>query len=307
MAEPRLPKRKAPTRIGPRRRIATCLAITAAAAVGCGDAPDAARPLASLGEGVARVEVVWRDAGGIHRSRAFGTAFRVGSQGELLTAHHVAANARSQRQKLGRETRPRIHVTFAAAGPEPGSGADESLSIEVAIAAEDPEADLALLRSVEPPREGGDGSARRGPAGGVASGTVAPLASAPPAAESAVSVVGYPIGEPDLVMRTGRLLDPALLDDAPAASEPLRRRLAEHVRDGVVLLADVETRLGNSGAPIYLAESGEIIGLCSAVVLRNDITRGNLIPLPHPPGAPITVIITADRIHRFLAAHRASD
>jgi hypothetical protein len=109
------------------------------------------------------------------------------------------------------------------------------------------------------------------------------------------------------VIRTGRLLDPALLDDAPAASEPLRRRLAEHVRDGVVLLADVETRLGNSGAPIYLAESGEIIGLCSAVVLRNDITRGNLIPLPHPLGAPITVIITADRIHRFLAAHRASD
>jgi hypothetical protein len=296
-----------PTRSGRRRLLAACLAITAATAVGCGDVPDATRPLGSLGEGVARVEVVWRDAGGVRRSRAFGTAFRVGSQGELLTAHHVAANARTQLGRLGRETRARIHVAFAPTGPEPGSDADGPLSIEVAIAAEDPDADLALLRSVEPPRGSGEGSASRGPAGDLARGSAARLASAQPPAESAVAVVGYPIGEPDLVVRTGRLLDAAGLADAPAASDPLRNWLEEHLRDGTVLLAEVETRLGNSGAPIYLAESGEIIGLCSAVLIQNHITRGELIPLPNPPGAPLTVIITADRIRSFLAAHHASE
>ncbi|TFG97981.1 MAG: serine protease [Myxococcales bacterium] len=295
-----------PTRIGWRRRLAAGLAITAAAAVGCGDVPDATSPLGSLGEGVARVEVVWRDAGGVRRSRAFGTAFRVGSQGELLTAHHVAANARTQLGRFGRETRARIHVAFAPTGPEPGSDADASLSIEVAIAAEDPDADLALLQSVGPQQEGGEGSASRGPAGDIARGSAARLASAQPPAESAVAVVGYPIGEPDLVVRTGRLLDTADLADAPAASDPLRSWLDTHLRDGSVLLADVETRLGNSGAPIYLLESGEIIGLCSAVLLRNQLTKGELIPLPHPPGATITVIITAQRIQSFLAAHRAS-
>jgi hypothetical protein len=295
-----------PTRIGWRRRLAAGLAITAAAAVGCQDAPDATRPLESLGEGVARVEVVWHDASGVRRTRAFGTAFRVGAQGDLLTAHHVAANARTQLERLGPETRARIHVAFAPTRLEPGSDADGPLSIEVAIAAEDPDADLALLRSVGPPPEGSEGSAPRGTASGILRGSAARLASAQPPAESAVAVVGFPIGESHLVVRTGRLLDPADLDDAPAASAPLRSWLEEHLRDGAVLLADVETRLGNSGAPIYLAESGEIIGLCSAVLIRNQITRGELIPLPQPPGATITLIITAHRIESFLAAHRVS-
>jgi hypothetical protein len=68
----------------------------------------------------------------------------------------------------------------------------------------------------------------------------------------------------------------------------------------------VETRLGNSGAPIYLVESGEIIGLCSAVLLRNGNPKDELIPLPKPLGAPLTVIIAAHRIQSFLDAHRAS-
>jgi S1-C subfamily serine protease len=297
-------EKHAPTRSGRRYRLAAGLAIAAAAAVGCGDAPDATRSVGPLGEGVARVEVVWRDTGGVRRNRAFGTAFRVGSQGDLLTAHHVAANARTQRAKLGQETRARIQVTFAATGPEPGIDAGGPLSIEVAIAAEDPDADLALLRSVEPPPAGGEASAPRGPAGGIARGDAARLASAQPPAESLIAVVGYPIGEPDLVVRTGRLLDRAVLDGAPAASGPLRSWLDERLHDGAVLLADVEIRLGNSGAPIYLEESGEIIGLCSAVLFRNHIAKDELIPLPNPPGAPITLIITAQRIQSFLAAHR---
>jgi hypothetical protein len=279
---------------GGRRSIAFCLAVALALAVGCGNAPDSAALLEALGEGVARVDVVWWDSSGVRRSRAFGTAFRVGSAGELLTAHHVAANARTQRDNLGQGTRARIHVVFEPPRPEPGSGAGASLSVEVAIAAEDPDADLALLRSVGPPLEGGERGAAR-------------LASASPSAESAIAVVGYPIGEPHLVVRTGRLLDPAiLLDGPPAASEPGGSRLEEQLRDGAVLVADVETRLGNSGAPIYLAASREIIGLCSAVLFRNGLTRGELIPLPNPPGATITVIVAAQRIQSFLDAQRRS-
>jgi S1-C subfamily serine protease len=273
------------------RGIAACLAV--ALAVGCGNAPDSTAPLEALGEGVARVDVVWWDSNGVRRSRAFGTAFRVGSPGELLTAHHVAANARTQSENLGAGTRARIHVVFAPAAPEPGSDEGATHSFEVAIAAEDPDTDLALLRGVGPPLEGGEEG-------------VARLASARPSAESPIAVVGYPIGEPHLVVRTGRLLDPAMLLDAPLeATGPQRSRLEEQLRDGAVLVGDVETRLGNSGAPIYLAESREIIGLCSAVLIRGSIARRELFPLPDPPGATLTLIIAAQRIQSFLDAHRA--
>jgi hypothetical protein len=252
------------------------------------------------------VDVVWWDASGARHSRAFGTAFRVGPAGDLLTAQHVAANARTQLGKLGSATRARIHVVFEAASPEPGSDAKAPLSIEVAIAAEDPDVDLALLRGIDAPPEGGEEKAPGGPSRILLRGSAAPFASAPPPVESLVAVVGFPIGEPQLVIRTGTLLDPAILDAAPTASDPLHSWLAEHLRDGSVLVTDVETRLGNSGAPIYLVESGEIIGLCSAVLLRNGNPKDELIPLPKPLGAPLTVIIAAHRIQSFLDAHRAS-
>ena len=289
-------------RSGHLRRLAVCLAIAAAAAVGCGDAPDAIGPLESLAAGVARVQVVWWDSSGAERSRAFGTAFRVGSRGDLLTAQHVAANARAQRERLGRQTRASIQVAFAPTAPEPGSDADGSLSAEITITAEDRGADLALLRIVEPAPEGAAG----GPERRSSLRSAARLASTPPPAESAIAVAGFPIGERHLVVRSGRLLDPVALARGLGASESLPSWLDELLRDDAVLLADVETRLGNSGAPIYLAESGEIIGLCSAILLQGTLTKGELIPLPHPPGDPITVIIAAHRIHSFLDANRVS-
>jgi hypothetical protein len=79
------------------------------------------------------------------------------------------------------------------------------------------------------------------------------------------------------------------------------------LRDDAILLADVEARLGNSGAPIYLVESGEVIGLCSAILLHNTIVRDELIPRPHPPGDAITLIVAAHRIQTFLDEHRASE
>ncbi len=206
---------------------------------------------------------------GHQRSPAFGTAFRVGPHADLLTAQHVAANARIQREKLGPQTQAKIQVSFEATAPEPGSDADGSLSVEVAITAEERAADLALLRIVEPPPEGSSGSG----GGGV---------------------------------RSGRLIDPVALARSLGRSESLPGWLDALLRDDAALLADVETRLGNSGAPIDLAESGEIIALCSAILLRDSLTQGELIPLPKLPGAPITVILAAQRIQRFLDAHPVS-
>jgi hypothetical protein len=221
-----------------------------------------------------------------------------------LTAWHVASSARTQREQLGPGTRARIQVAFAPSDPEPGSDADGFLAVEVEIAAEDADADLALLRvRVGPPADrGGGGSA----AGGTERGRAARLASAQPPAESAVAVAGYPIGERDLEVRRGRLLDPAALARALPRSESFPAWLDDLLRDDAILLADVEARLGNSGGPIYLVESGEVIGLCVAILLRNTIVRDELIPLPHPPGDPIALIVAAHRIQSFLDAHRAS-
>src|SRR5262245_51640707 len=192
---------------GRPRRLATWLAGAAIAASACGEAPDAGRSLDALGADVARVQVVWSDTSGAPQSRAFGTAFRVGPRGELLTAWHVATSARTQRSQLGPGTHPRIQAAFAPSGVARGSGADGLLPVEVAIAAEDRDADLALLRILGEPAPRAEG----GSEGGLARGRVARLASARPTAESAVAVAGYPIGERDLVVRPGRLLDPSNL------------------------------------------------------------------------------------------------
>jgi S1-C subfamily serine protease len=246
------------------------------------------------------VQVVWWDASGARRSRAFGTAFRVGPRGELLTAWHVAASARTERERLGPRTRARIQVAFAPCDPERGRDADGSCPVDVAIVAEDRDADLALLRMrIVPPPEGG-------PTRGVPLGRPARLATARPPFESAVAVAGYPIEERDLVVRPGRLLDPAALVRDPRRSESLPDWLDDLLSDDAILLADVEVRLGNSGAPVYLVESGEVVGLCSAILLRNAIVRDRLIPLPHPPSDPIALIVAAHRIQSFLDAHRAS-
>jgi len=279
---------------------AACLAVAAASALGCSDAKPTLPALGSLDVGVGRVEVVWSDTSGVPRSRVFGTAFRVGSQGDLLTAQHVARNARGQLATLGRETRPRLHVAFEPTPDEPGSGADGHHSVEIQVAAEDADADLALLRILEPPPQGGEGSGLGRSASSVSRGSAARLASAKPPAESAVAVVGYPIGARHPVIRTGRLLD------AGPAVPPLPNWLEPLSSDGSLHFAEVETRRRNSGAPVYLAETGEIIGLCTALVARSDLERGWLIPLPSPPSDPITVIIAAHRIQSFLDAHRVS-
>jgi hypothetical protein len=284
-------------------RRAARVGIATAIAAGCGDAPDALGPPRFAEEGVGRVEVAWRDASGAARTRAFGTAFYIGSHGELLTAQHVAANARTQRERVDARSGARIRVTFATARREPAGDADGPHSVEVAIAAEDPGADLALLRVVEPPLEGGEEGDPRRPGRRLSPASPARLAWGRPRAESAIAVVGYPIGEPHPVVRTGRLLDPAVLGGIAPGSEALPGWLAELLRDDAVLLADVETRLGQSGAPLYLGETGEIVGLCSAVLARSDLARGELIPLPHPPSDPITLVIAAPRIRRFLDAH----
>src|SRR5262245_2954482 len=285
---------------GRPRRLATWLAGAAIAASACGEAPDAGRSLDALGADVARVQVVWSDTSGAPQSRAFGTAFRVGPRGELLTAWHVAASARTQREQLGPGTRARIQAAFAPGGAGRGSGADRRLPVEVAIAAEDRDADLALLRMLDEPRPD---AAVEGSAGRLARGRIARIASARPPAESAVAVAGYPIGERDLVVRPGRLLDPVALARTLSRSESLPAWLDELLRDDGILVADVEARLGNSGGPIYVEESGEVVGLCTAVLLHNEIVRGELIPLPRPPGDPIAVIVAAHRIRSFLDAH----
>jgi hypothetical protein len=283
----------------PELRLAAACAIAATALSACRDAPDAPPPAQEAHAGLARVEVVWRDASGAERTRAFGTAFRVGPQA-LVTAQHVAANARTERSSHGEQSGARLRVVLE---PEPGDGAAKGpeRALAVRVAAEEPAADLALLRIVgTDPGDGAAGSARP-PA--IAAGAFSPLARSRPPADSAISLVGYPTGERDLVVRSGRVLDPVRVEGDSPASAPLPEWIGDLLRDGSVLFAEVETRLGNSGSPVYLDESGEIVGLCSSLLARNELARANLIPIPGRPGEPVTLVISAQRIRSFLDAH----
>jgi S1-C subfamily serine protease len=237
------------------------LLLTAAVSIaGCGD--DSARFRA----GVARLEVRWMGPAAAWKSKPIGTAFFVGDQGYLLTARHVAEHGRTALEDLGGRLPARLVAI------QPGSE-----SVDVAIVAEDPEADVALLRVKGANHQDGR-SLRR---------------SAPPA-QSEVALAGFPIGAPGLVVQRGRLLDPG---SHGLTAEDFRSREGwTMLAEGDLLPASVVAEVGHSGGPLFLAETGEVLGLCSASLLRadpNDDTR-------------LALIVPAPRIARFLDAQGVS-
>jgi S1-C subfamily serine protease len=228
---------------------------------GCGD--DDARFRA----GVARLEVKWMGAAARWKSKSIGTAFFIGGQGYLLTARHVVDHGRAVQKDLSGRLPAQIVAILPGAEP-----------VNVAIVAEDPTADVALLKVEGTIRE----PERR-------------LRLVVPTTESEVVLAGFPIGEPELLVRRGRLVDPKSLRLTPEDFQTAQGWMSD-LSDGGLLLAGVSAEVGDSGGPVYLAETGEVIGLCSATLKRTNPEEAT----------DIALVVPAPRIARFLDAQGVS-
>ena len=90
-----------------------------------------------------------------------------------------------------------------------------------------------------------------------------------------IFVSGFPFQEPSLITQRSMIAGTVERRDIPSLGEP------ENHSD--VILLDVLVNHGNSGGPVYLAQTGEVIGVAEAFVG----TLNNAVPVP-PPIPPLT-------------------
>jgi S1-C subfamily serine protease len=90
-------------------------------------------------------------------------------------------------------------------------------------------------------------------------------------------VSGFPFLEPSLVTQRGMAASAVERRDVPYLNEPQN--------DADVILFDGMINHGNSGGPVYLAQTGEVVGVAEAFAG----TENAVVPLPQPSPPPGTV------------------
>jgi hypothetical protein len=279
-----------PTRI----RVLLC-ALALGLTTHCSDAAD---PSGSAEPAVAQIHLRWRDAEGQHKTSALGSGFAVSDRGHIVTAQHVVRNGRNRLANLeGAEDVKLIAVL-------PGDGANED-PIEVALStvAEYPDSDLALMSLVADPSSSRiDPRARDLLIGESATG-IAQLSIEPLEHGAAVILSGYPGARQRLDRVSGRLVDATILSEVGVRNEPAPGWIDRMLARGIYL-ADVDTKLGYSGGPVALADTGGVVGLCSAVMLLK-VDDAGAAPLRFPLRyrSKITVLVPAAELARILHAN----
>ena len=210
-----------------------------------------------------------------------GTGFIVHSEGYALTARHVTQGA----------TRESLHhggrLTAGLALPNLGGRIRIAGSFEIVgceIVEEDPRHDLALVRLVPTPFQAGKASGVSTTTdGGMAINALFGLAQLRlerPRDGVGVAVSGYPLATSTLITTSGAMASSWGVDLAevqpPGAPEGFT---ISDMKDSYI--ADVAVNPGNSGGPVYLSTSGEVVGVCVALesltartmrVCRSDTT-----------------------------------
>ena len=78
----------------------------------------------------------------------------------------------------------------------------------------------------------------------------------------------------------------------------------ERIRVDSVFFADLRTRIGHSGSPVFLLGAGDVVGLCIAVLFRSSDDRE--AGLPDGSGSArrrVTAVIRSREIIEFLEAN----
>ncbi len=282
----------------PTRTRALPCALALALATGCSDTPSPSHGAASAGPAVGRIELTWWDAHGQRRLTPLGSGFVISAQGHVVTAQHVVRNGRKRRENFKGAEDVRLIASF------PGAGADEDpIEVELSTVAEYPDSDLALLELAADPFSSRADPRARGLLDGGSAGGVAQLSIEPLEHGAAVVLSGYPNGQKQLRRISGRLVDATFLSEVGVRNEPSPGWIDRMLARGIYL-ADMDTRLGYSGGPVFLVDTGGVVGVCSSIMLL-DVRDAGAAPLRFPLRyrSQITVLIPAAEVARILHAH----
>ena len=244
---------------------------------------------------VVLIQAARTNAKGEVSSTRLGSGFIVSDTGHLVTAYHVIENFEGMLTAAATGERIRLVALPASidAGEDDASTHFESRPLE--RIGEDPANDLALLKAAQWPK-----AAATDRPGDAAEG-VARLALTLPEPDTPIELAGYPFGARALRKRLGRLVSVSSPRDVnPASDSP---SWFEALGSGDFLLAEVETHGGNSGSPVFRTDSGDVIGLCSAILLLN---RDAPAVAGRPAGAaaaPFTLVIPSHSIAALLDEH----
>ena len=77
----------------------------------------------------------------------------------------------------------------------------------------------------------------------------------------------------------------------------------EPLRGRGYLFADLQTRRGHSGGPVYLPESGDVVGVCVSVMFISRTQGDPGIPIQIHHGTAATLVIPAREVVRLLDEH----
>ncbi|MER5549732.1 serine protease [Streptomyces sp. NPDC002589] len=197
---------------------------------------------------------------GTPRRAALGTGFIVSDRGLVLTASHVVA-AMAQVAAQGWNN-PALMIGLAHTNEEMLRG--NFTLMDAQVVADDPGRDLALLQMQPNPF----GTAAI-PSGIVINGKqaelttgVAEISSDRPRDGAPIAVSGYPLQESTLITTCGIIASAWATELIPALGS--QAAFPEMPRQTDVYVVDVTVNRGNSGGPVYLSESGRVIGVCRA-------------------------------------------
>jgi S1-C subfamily serine protease len=216
-----------------------------------------------------------------------GSGFLVSAEGHLVTARHVITNGLEALANHASDPSARLIAALPASDTR-----GNPIRFDLSVIAEHPETDLALAKLA--PRSFSDGADR----GGAGSTThtaglgIARLSLVTPQSGTAVALAGYPAGERQLIVSAGRVIDERLLDDDVLALDSAPGWL-DALQGRGLLFADFATRRGHSGGPVFLAESGEVVGVCVSVVFVSRTKGDRGIPFRVRQGSGLTLVIPA--------------
>lgn len=210
--------------------------------------------------------------------QVIGTGFAI-AEGYIITANHVAAALEEENVPEG----TKLKVGLAAPNYDDGNikvrAAFMLFNCEVVAVSE--QNDIALLKVNQPWEElratnqinGVDMTTRATPS---------KLEFDRPTEGERVAISGFPLQEPSMVTTSGIIASSWTLVDGSER-----------------YLADVTANPGNSGGPVYLVKTGEVVGVCVAGKLTNVVDfDGNTADLLHSAG--LTYVVPATAIKKLL-------
>jgi S1-C subfamily serine protease len=236
-----------------------------------------------------------------------GTGFLVSVDGYVITARHVITAGQTLIAQLGSSSSLNVGIPLPNLDNVRGVTLRGSFTpVSFDEVDEDAAHDLALLKLARNPLKGEVSPSIIAMGVRIAEPHVAlaTIDAARPKDGAPIAISGYPLNEPGLVTNAGWLASGwAFTTHEVPAHPPLPASwMIPEVADSY--LADVTANPGNSGGPVYLVETGGVIGVCvsgkqAPVKDQNDATVAvNGHQLLYAAG--LTVVVPAEYVIKLL-------